>query len=150
MSILHDDDRLLGGEVPQRHHFETRVARILLDDSDAPKREMPPEQQRRLLTAVARWIRGFAGKTGGLLSSWRMLAWLDRDALPHCGGQTRREVLGLVCEHAPQALGAMPQASGQVHAISRALYVSSVLHPDALRRIEAAIRADDVGSGGRP
>lgn len=149
MSIIGDDDRLLGGEVPQRHHFETRLARILLEDGDAPSRELPPEQQQRLLTAVARWIKGFASKAGGLLSSWRMLVWLDRDALPYCSGATRREVLGLVCEHAPQALGAMPQASGQVHAVSRALYVSSVLHPDALRRIEAAIRADEMGSGGR-
>ena len=129
---------MLGMQVPAPDHFRTRVARILFDMSD-PEGRLPVPVQRQLHNAVARMTVLAARGSARWLP---VLRRIDRWAMTHCAGSIKREILAEVCARAPQLLNSMPQCRHHVQALSRALFLSSVLHPAALKRIEDAVRAE--------
>lgn len=144
-----NDQRLLGSRVPAPEHFETAVGAVLFDKADPPEKALAAEEQASFLVRLSRLLSRAAPR--GLMEIVPLLRRIDREVLPACGGPARREALSMICSRAPHALSAMPQASAQAHSLSRALFLSGVLHPQALQRIEQAVRAEgiEVGGGGR-
>lgn len=131
---------LLGSRVPEAQHFETNAARVLFEHAvDAAADVAPPVVQTRFLALLARFLTRIAPR--GIIEHVPLMGRVD-EVLARCSGPTRREALALICAHAPNILAAMPQASAQVHALSRAVFLSSVLQPQALQRIEQALRED--------
>jgi len=82
------------------------------------------------------------------------LAKIDKSVLPVCDGETKRAALKLVCETSSSLFASMPNASGQARTLARAVFLSGILNPAALARIESAVKAemermDGGGSLGR-
>lgn len=140
-----NDFRLLGARVPSTEHFESAVARVLFDASGETSDALPESLQRRVLVLLKRLTRI---SPAGVMAIVPLLGRIDRELVPRCSGAVRREILSTVCDRAPFALASMPQSSTQAHTLSRALFLSGVLHPDALHRIEKAVEAEGVRISG--
>ncbi len=140
-----DNRYLLGSRVPTSEHFETSVAQVLFDCAEAPAAVLSAPMQTTFLARLSRLLSRVALQR--LTEAVPLLQRIDRDVLPRCTGPTRRAVLAMICDRAPHALSVMPQSSAQAHTLSRALFLSSVLHPQALRRIEQAVRAEGIDVG---
>jgi len=129
---------VLGLQVPEPYHFRTKVARILFDMGD-PDGRLPISAQQNLSNAVARVVVKAARGS----ARWApILQSIDRWAMTYCAGSIKREMLAEICARAPHLLNSMPQCRNHVQALSRALFLSSVLHPAALKRIEDAVLAE--------
>jgi len=67
-----------------------------------------------------------------------------------CDGETKRAALKLVCETSSSLFASMPNASGQARTLARAVFLSGILNPAALARIESAVKAEmERMDGGR-
>jgi len=134
---------MLGAQVPSPDHFQTQVARVLFDMTDTQGR-IPMPMQNALRASVVRAAALVA--RGG--TRWApLLRRMDRFVMGYCAGSVKREILADLCGSAPHLLSIMPQCRQNVQALSRALFLSSVLHPAALRRIEDAVMAEILNQG---
>lgn len=132
--------RLLDSRIPAPDHFLTKAAQILFDVDDN-RRVLPEQIQKTFLKAFVALLESLPSRIVGVMP---LLGQIDQIVLPLCSGPIRRKVLEQICALAPRVLFAMPQAHAHVRSLSRAYFISGILHPQALKRIEAAIRAEGI------
>jgi len=131
---------MLGLQVPTPEHFRTQVARVIFDMGE-PEGRLPIVLQKHLHSAVLRVADLSTRKSARWLP---LLRRVDRWSMGYCAGSIKREILTDICANTPHLLSSMPQCRQHVQALSRALFLSAVLHPAALRRIEDAVKAESL------
>jgi len=135
---------MLGLQVPIPEHFRTQVARVIFDMGE-PEGRLSLSLQKKLHNTLLRLVGAATTRSSVWLP---LLRRIDRWIMGNCAGSVKREILADLCAKSPHLLNSMPQCRRHVQALSRALFLSAVLNPAALRRIEEAIKAEMLQSTG--